>query len=211
MTPPAKISTLLAATFAIVGAPAFVLAWQLGNFSGQPTPPGDPPIGAQTGDVLTVRVLKQEAEAAAGEWTYYAQAQALALDRTEKEFGRYEFEVIDLPMEQDRSLRSLAEGRFVDVTWTMTSTEREASLRPIRIPLLKGLLGYRLFLIRNDDRRFDSIRTAEELAPMQAGQGVGWPDVDILQAGGLSVQTGHDFEGLFGMLERGRFDYSLAE
>ena len=52
------------------------------------------------------------------------------------------------PMQQGRALRQLAKGLDVDVVWSGTSKEREEKLRPIRIPLQKGLNGYRLFLVK---------------------------------------------------------------
>ena len=153
---------------------------------------------------LQVRVLQHEAQSASGEWTYFGKALKLALDKTD---GGYEFVIIDRPGEQDQSLRSVGEDRTLDVTWTMTSSSREAKYRPVRIPLLRGLLGYRVLLIREGDPRFDEVMTAADLRALTAGQGVGWPDVPILTAAGLPVATGADFEGLFDLLEQGAVDY----
>ena len=42
---------------------------------------------------------------------------------------------------------------------------------------------------------------------MVAGQGLDWPDVSILRANGLTVTVGASYDGLFDMLNAGRFDY----
>ena len=48
-------------------------------------------------------------------------------------------------MPQGRALIQLAAGHDVDVVWSMTSRQREQDLLPIRIPIDKGLLGWRIF------------------------------------------------------------------
>ena len=61
-------------------------------------------------------------------------------------------------MQQSRSVRTLADGRDLDVLWTVTTSAREKQLRPIRIPIDLGLIGWRVLLIRNgDERRFAGV------------------------------------------------------
>ncbi len=75
-------------------------------------------------------------------------------------------------MQQGRAILSLMQGEHVDVVWTMTSRKREKQLLPIRIPLLKGLQGYRIFIINeNDNEKFNKISTLEDLRELVAGQG----------------------------------------
>lgn len=94
------------------------------------------------------------------------------------------------------------------VIWTMTDKEREQQLRPIRIPLCKGLFGYRVLLIRaGDQQRFDQIRDAHGLSQMLAGQGTHWPDTPIMLRNGLRVTTAETTESLFRMMNAKRFDY----
>lgn len=105
-------------------------------------------------------------------------------------------------------MAELHKGGQLDVIWTMTTREREQQLLPVRIPLFKGLLGHRVFLIRHGDQpRFDAIERLSDLAQLQAGQGGQWPDTDILRANGLPVVTTTNYEQLFAMLLAGRFDY----
>ena len=70
----------------------------------------------------------------------------------------------DTVMPQGRALRRIEQQQEVDVFWSMTSVEREQQLLPIRIPIDRGLLGWRLLLIRNGDAaRFAAI---DSLAPL---------------------------------------------
>jgi hypothetical protein len=100
------------------------------------------------------------------------------------------------------------EVETVNVVWTTSSKNREESLLPIRVPIRKGLLGYRVFLIKKEDKaKFSAIQTVEELKNLKVGQGHIWNDVKVFEGNGFEVVTGPDYEGLFRMLMEGRFDY----
>lgn len=130
----------------------------------------------------------------------------LGLERSGKP---YRLQRARLQMVQGRGLRELAEGSSaLDLLWTMSSREREAMLLPVRIPLDKGLLGWRLPLIRSEDAaRWRGISDLAALRTLWACQGHDWPDVEILRANGLPVGTSSDYEGLFRMLRAKRVDY----
>ncbi len=112
-------------------------------------------------------------------------------------------------MLQGRALKEIESGRGnVHIVWSVTSKEREQRVMPIRIPIDKGLLGWRLPLVMK--QHADEFINVKDLAGMQqfiSGQGHDWPDTDILRANGLPVQTAPNFESLFLMLEAGRFNY----
>ena len=124
--------------------------------------------------------------------------------------SRLEVRPVELEMTQGRTLIELAGGTApVDVMWTMTDTQREGSgLLPVRIPIDRGLMGWRLLLVRRaelaDWRR---VRTLSDLRQRLAGQGHDWPDTTILRANGLQVGTSSGYEALFRMLVAGRIDY----
>lgn len=139
---------------------------------------------------------------------YFLAVLELALSKSRASFGDYQLMPADLGMQQARALDSLLSKRHLDVVWTITSREREQQLLPIRIPLDKGLYGYRVLLIRAGDQpRFDAVRQLKDLAPLIAGQGHDWPDTKILRANGLRVETNSRYISSFEMLARGRFDY----
>ena len=50
-------------------------------------------------------------------------------------------------MVQGRSLRTVAEKHGIDVFWSVTTTEREQLLTPVRFPIDKGLYGWRILLL----------------------------------------------------------------
>ncbi|MEE1675133.1 transporter substrate-binding domain-containing protein [Agarivorans aestuarii] len=140
--------------------------------------------------------------------SYFIDLLDLVLTKTEQELGPFHLESSKATMSQDRSLLQLQNNNGIDVVWTMSTAEREEALFPIRIPLLKGLLGQRLLMIRQQDiGRFAKVESLQDLQVFSAGQGSGWPDNKILQANKIAVVEGMNYEGLFGMLQRQRFDY----
>ena len=120
----------------------------------------------------------------------------------------YRVEQHPVRMLQGRALLRLQKGEGIDVVSTMTTSEREASFMPVRIPLDKGLIGWRLLLINKAQAsKLKSVRTLEDLKRLTAGQGSDWPDTAILRANGLPVYGTSNYEALFSMLESERIDY----
>lgn len=139
---------------------------------------------------------------------YFVAALRLALDKTRDQYGDYLLEESRQPLTQSRAIAMLSEGAEVDVLWSMTSRLRETQMLPVRIPLLKGLMGYRVLIIRAEDEIwFKGITTLDQLRELRAGQGHDWPDAEILRSNGLRVETSVDYENLFRMLHAGRFDF----
>ena len=120
----------------------------------------------------------------------------------------YRVEYPTVPMSQNRQIVELEAGRMIDVAPLPSSAEREARLLPIRVPLNKGLLGWRLGLVRKGDTdRVAQVKTLADLMGVRLAQGQDWPDTQILSGNGLEVINGSNYEGLFKMLESRRFDY----
>ncbi|ALT78463.1 substrate-binding periplasmic protein [Paucibacter sp. KCTC 42545] len=121
----------------------------------------------------------------------------------------YQLKPVLQPVGQGRAIRQLSAGEGpLNILWSMTSAERERDLLPLRFPLDRGLMGWRLLLVRKaEQQRFAQIRSLEELRGLTAVQMHDWPDTQILRANGLQVGTGSSYENLFAMLQHGRTDY----
>lgn len=111
-------------------------------------------------------------------------------------------------MEQGRATSQLLEGGLIDVYWVGTDITRETLLRPIRIPLDRGLLGFRQFVIHRDMlEEFEKVKTLEDLKKYTACQGLHWPDTEIMRASGLEVKEVSGFEHIYKLLMAKRCDY----
>lgn len=130
----------------------------------------------------------------------------LALDRS----GRpYEIETVRAEATVPRLMRLLESGPDAAITvhWAATEPEFEDRLLAIRIPIDRGLIGYRVLMIRQgDEARFAEVRRLDDLKVFNLGQGFGWSHVPILRAAGLEVQEIPNFDGLFRMVDAGNLD-----
>lgn len=112
------------------------------------------------------------------------------------------------PMPQSAAIKRLAAGASLNVVWSMTTREREEELLPIRIPIDKGLFGYRIaFVPRSHPDILAGVKDLKSLGKLAAGQGHDWPDTEILRSNGLQVVTTAQHQSLLPMLGAGRFDY----
>lgn len=133
-----------------------------------------------------------------------------ALQVTKPEYGDYEL-IESAKMEQGRSLVEIAKlkNSKLDIASYAPTREREKQAIPIRIPVLSGLMGYRICLIEeNKQALFDGIENKQQLIDknISIGQHQDWPDTTILRANNIPVQTTHKKKLLFQQLARGRFD-----
>lgn len=130
-----------------------------------------------------------------------------ALSYSVQELGPVVLENVNFEHGQNRTFRLLNVPGELDVTYSMTSSEREIAYLPIKVPLLDGLLGKRQLLVRKSNREAFEGVTEDELKSMVGCQGDNWPDSDILELNGYALYRAEQFESLFHMLERGRCDY----
>jgi ABC-type amino acid transport substrate-binding protein len=126
----------------------------------------------------------------------------------EKAGVRADLRPAPVAMEQARAMRSLAQGRLIDVMWTVSTPERERRLRAVRIPIDRGLIGWRVLAVRRDALpRFAGVRDVGDLARLVGAQGHDWPDLAILRSNGLDTVATPSYSSLFELAERGRIDY----
>lgn len=130
-----------------------------------------------------------------------------ALDKTAAEYGPYTLQPSRSAMNEARSLVELSKpSGMVNIAWCGTSVQKEKDYRPVRIPLRKGILGYRVALIaKNRQAAVDRIRNLDDLKKISVAQGIGWGDVGIYKANGIKVHTA-GYESLFKMVAANRVD-----
>lgn len=169
-------------------------------------------IFTPTTDTLTNRLhivtppLEKSAQA---HEIFYLQLLQLALEKNVATDGPFVIEQHSRHLSHKRFLSELArENGAIDIIWTMNDDKREQELLPIKVSLLRGLNSYRIFLIRQEDQyKFNTITTVQELSKLTAGSATNWPDTPILESNGIPVVTAAHYELLFTMLAAKRFDY----
>ncbi len=138
---------------------------------------------------------------------YFIDVLTLALETTKAEFGDYILKGVAIEMPQERTSRMLERDEHINLTWRMTSKDLEQKLQAIYVPLLKGIMGYRIFIIRKGEQHFfPKTMTLQQLKKIHVGQGLNWPDSQILQDNGYNLSRASSVH-LLEMLINKRFDY----
>jgi hypothetical protein len=140
-------------------------------------------------------------------YAYRTNLLKLVLAKTADTEGPAEALPLGVPVTTSRGLEMLQQGA-VDVASLGTTRELEAKFLPVRIDILRGLLGYRIFLI-NAGRQadFSGLRSLDELRRLKAGFGAQWGDLAILEENRLPVEAVANPANLLPMLAGGRMDY----
>jgi len=143
-------------------------------------------------------------------YEYHWEILRTALERTTAHYGPYVMEPSVFMTEKRQAFEMRNATGKLTVMYLSTTPEFERDLIPVRIPVDKNLGGYCVFLIRKQEQsRFESVRTVDDLRPLSFGLGLNWIDVEILKSNGLKVVTGSNYDGLFDMLANRRFDIFL--
>lgn len=149
---------------------------------------------------MTIRLPAPEG-ANDSRYPYFVQQLRLALDHTQLK-GQYQLTTYPREVTQSRVFALINAGK-IDLVWSMTDLEREANFLPVRIPLMQGLLGYRVILINQQDEALFAHMSADELKQLPCYQGADWPDTPILAANGFKVRGISDYKRIHTMLDKG--------
>ncbi|NTS77312.1 transporter substrate-binding domain-containing protein [Catenovulum sp. SM1970] len=149
-------------------------------------------------------VLPRQQSSSDTSFDYRVKLLKLALSKSKTP---YEVTFSEELLTQGRAMRLLNKGK-VDVVMAGPTQDREALYRAIHIPLMKGLLGHRVFIINKSKlATFEKLTRPEELQELNACQGLHWPDSDILDVNGFKVSRVLNFESMFSMVDEGNCDY----
>jgi ABC-type amino acid transport substrate-binding protein len=135
--------------------------------------------------------------------TYAKGLLKLALSKVPEKYEPQE----TVPNTSEERMVSMLMDNQLDIVWYATTNDLEERLQPIRICIYRGLLGYRVLMIKKGTQhKFDGIKTLEDLKKVSLGQGRFWADTNVLTANNLNVVKVLKYEGLFYMLDGSRFD-----
>ena len=155
-----------------------------------------------------VIVFPQPQSSSDASHTYYIDLIKLALDKSNKS-DDYTITISKNPLTQGRTFIELAKKNgLINIYQSGTTQARENKFIAIKIPLLKGTLGYRINLIHKDNiNKFNNIASLADLSKLSACQGTHWPDSDILEAAGLRVIRNASYENMFLQVKNKHCDY----
>lgn len=133
----------------------------------------------------------------------------IAMEKTVAQYGPFKIEAVPIEMMTPiRAKEVLREGIKINVYTALTTNDWELNTIPVRIPIRRGILNYRLLLVhKNNTSLFTNVHTLEELKRLKVGSQLGWATTETLKAEGFNLVRGKKPDGMFYMLDGGRFDY----
>lgn len=141
--------------------------------------------------------------------TYVLALLEAALKRTIDSHGPFLLDFRETDFSADRKLHLLVEGEQVNVAWLPldANPSPRSKLLQVPIPILRGLLGYRIAIIRtNAPDIMRNVNTLDDLKALRLGQGKGWADNTIYAHNGIPVIESLNKYTLLRMLSGGRYD-----
>lgn len=122
--------------------------------------------------------------------------------------GEHSVKHIGSGLTQARIIRELSKpDGLIDLYWMGSSNALEQELRAVYFPIYRGLVGYRTFIVNNNQKgAFANIKSLAGLRQLVGMQGIGWSDTEVLQSAGLQQLTA-PYENIFEMIHKGRAHY----
>lgn len=136
---------------------------------------------------------------------YHAELIKQALFYSDTGFGEFTARTIDKDIPNVRIMQQVLEGHDINVFWGPALEQYSRSeLFKINIPLVRGLLGCRIMLIRKGEQdKFSNLASPMDIL---YGLGNGWADTKIFEQNHLRFLTAIDNEALYYTLSAGRYD-----
>ena len=130
------------------------------------------------------------------------------LSLTESEFGSFEIKLHGPATSIERAILEIKSGETINTFVALTTQKWEDNTLPIRIPIRRGILNYRLLAInKNSQSDFTNILNINDLKELKAGVRSGWATTTVLAKNDFNLSISSSYEGLFYMLQSQRIDY----
>lgn len=161
-----------------------------------------------TQDAFAQRILIYHAPESANDVRYDFHWEILKriLERTKAKYGHIVLSPSTF-MTENRQILEFEKNNteLLGVLIRETNAQYEKKFIPVRIPIDRNLVGYRIFL-KNKVRSLSNVNTLEHLKKLTLIQGEGWGDVPILKHAGLKVRTKVHYDDLFKMVDANKAD-----
>ncbi|WP_281557175.1 hypothetical protein [Thalassomonas sp. RHCl1] len=153
---------------------------------------------------LQVRYYQRTLDAQLSDYeSYWIGLLKLALEKSGRDYQLSPVSAKGVP--HARLVSNLLNKGPVNIIFMGTSKEMEEKLLPVRIPLFRGLVGYRIMMTTTENAAvFSDISSVTAFKNAVIGLGLNWPDEVIMKEAGLNVVT-LPYHRLFNALAGGRF------
>lgn len=130
-----------------------------------------------------------------------------AMEKTTADYGPYTISA-DVTLNTFRAQLAIQDGKILNVYIALTDNNWEKLAIPIRIPVRRGILNFRLLLVNIDDLPlYKNIQTIDDLKRLKAGSLHFWTTTKLMEQAGFEVIKATSYEGLFKMLDSHRYNF----
>ena len=195
--------TVRRATISLTASAYLVLA----GSAGVATPPPDEQqeSGTPPPELIIARPLHRPNDAP---YAYFPALVKAAMEITVSTYGPYGWQPAVADQSAARQAHMIGAGTNVNISFSAWSDMPDNVATTVRTHFRKGIYGYRLLLIRRADAAaFAKVKSLDDLRAFKAGQGLGWPDVQIYRDANMPIMANAQLPRLLPMLMAGRFDY----
>lgn len=131
---------------------------------------------------------------------FYLEALFWVLEKSGKEYNIIHTKH---PVSSQRRKIELVKKGEIDILYAGTSLQLEKELLPIRFPVMRGLIGRRIFIIHgNYQSEYGLVKNLNGLKKFIGIQGIGWGDKQVLEASGLKQVEGL-YDDIFRKIDAG--------
>ncbi|MFU8765142.1 MAG: hypothetical protein ACNA7T_11480 [Haliea sp.] len=132
------------------------------------------------------------------------------LEITKEEYGAWKFEEHEEDYHGDRESRAFKEyGHDIFVTTAGNKKLEDEEKIIIHRAIMNGVLGFRVLIIRAEDReKFARIETEEELGKLRVGIPDTWSDAEIFRHNGYNVIERGTYDDMFERLHDDEYDFT---
>ncbi len=133
---------------------------------------------------------------------------SLIFNRTVEGYGSYRINLVSTASTHDALLADISDDK-IDITVQYGNTQAENDLRAVRIPVLRGIAGYHVLLIPEQEQdSFSAIRNLQQLQSLQAGLIAENPIRPALQAAQLPILAHPNKEAVLDFITKHKHDAS---
>ncbi|MGJ8691190.1 MAG: substrate-binding periplasmic protein [Thalassotalea sp.] len=130
------------------------------------------------------------------------------LEITREEYGDFEIVVAGPYTTLKRAIIEVNSGETINVFMAITTPVWEQNTIPIRIPVRRGILNYRLLSIHKDKLKdFEKVDNIHDLKHLLGGLRIGWATSKIMKDQKFNIFEANTIDGLYHMLQNKRIDY----
>lgn len=138
---------------------------------------------------------------------YIWETMIAALEATVNDYGDYEIQLVQDINQEREDYELINDTGIITVISDSLNRNNLENLSRLDFPVMRDLLGYRVFLIdKKRTAEFAKVKTLEDLKKYQFGIGIGWNDKLILEHAGIKVYEEPEYKLLFKDVSEGVID-----